>query len=122
MTLHQPAAALSQAHRSFLAGLVVLLCAMGQVSASENEAAVSTIAAAIASDTGGSASQYMNYAEKLAMTLSVLTPSQLETVLDTDPGGLLGTLESDSGESEPEDDDDDDGGLLEDLLDLIFGL
>ncbi|MEM1294327.1 MAG: hypothetical protein AAGH89_03115 [Verrucomicrobiota bacterium] len=105
MTPHSTAKASAKAYRSFKVAFGAIFCAfLPHASASEevpvSESTVTTIAAAIASDMGGDAAQYVEYAEKLGITLTTLTRPQQEDVLDEDPGGLLGVLESAPEETE----------------------
>lgn len=99
MSHPQPASAPPPACQRFLAVCAGFACLFGGATfATEDipvsESTVSTIAAAIATDMGGDAAQYIEYAEKLGITLTTLTRPQQEGVLEDDPGGLLGVLES----------------------------
>ncbi len=91
-----------QRFRAFCAIFVVAgWCYAGVSAMAENdevipvsEAAISTIASAMASQLGGDAADYTDYAKRLGRSLTVLTRAEQEQVLESDPGGLLGMLEA----------------------------
>ncbi len=85
------------------------------------ESAVNTIAAAMAADMGGHPSQYIDYAKGLGSTLTLLTRSQQEIVLEEDPSGLLNVLNSAPVES-PGDSGEEGSNAWEDFWNWFSGL
>lgn len=68
-----------------------------------DEASAQFLAAKIVESAGGTVDQYLNYARRLAKTLSQFSAAQQQAILGIVTGG------SPSGESDPQDDDGNNG-------------